>query len=187
MRNLFYTLLLLLCTSMSFAVPIVVSNQSPTLPPMLGAYITEYDVEAHLGILKDGGTCEDTFMLSYFITAGTSFVLLDGTSLYNGVCISQYIGLPTCDPFPLDHNGQRMGVTVLSPPLYTPLPWYLSPNGFYATTENSIDCHPNGEADIITPTSYEKLLIDTTVNPPVELLKISYIRFGNALATIDYE
>jgi len=33
-------------------------------------------------------------------------------------------------------------------------------------------------ADIITPTSYEKETID---------LKISYIRFGNALATINYE
>ena len=85
---------------------------------------------------------------------------------------------------PLDHNGQRMGVYNLTG--YT-IPWYLSPNGFYATTEHSIDCYPNEQADIITPTSYEKLLVDNTVSPPVELLKISYIRFGNALATINYE
>src|SRR5690606_2283822 len=182
MKKLFYTTLLLLSTYVGFAVPIVVSNQSPITPP--AGYITEYDVEAHLGILKDGGICNDTFMLSYYIPAGMSFTLLDGSSLYNGTCISQYIGSTTCDPFPLDHNGQRMGVYNLTG--YT-IPWYLSPNGFYATTEHTIDCYPNEQADIITPTSYEKLLIDNTVNPPVELLKISYIRFGNALATINYE
>jgi len=173
MKKLFYTTLLLLSTYIGFAVPIVVSNQSPTTGT---GYMLEYDVEAHLGILKDEGVCEDTFMLSYNIPAGMSFTLLDGSSLYNGTCISQYIGSTTCDPFPLDHNGQRMGIHNVTGPT---LPWGLSPNGMYATTENTIDCHPNNQATIITSTSYER------DEPPY--YKISYIRFGNALATINYE
>lgn len=173
MKKLFYTILLLLSTYVSFAVPIVVSNQSPTVGT---GYMLEYDVEAHLGILKDGGVCEDTFMLSYNIPAGMSFTLLDGSSLYNGTCISQYIGSTTCDPFPLDHNGQRMGIYNVAGPT---LPLGLSPNGMYATTENTIDCHPNNQATIITPTSYER--------DEAGYYKISYIRFGNALATINYE
>src|SRR5690606_2351209 len=171
MKKLFYTTLLLLSTYIGFAVPIVVSNQSP-----VSAFPLEYDVEAHLGILKDGGICNDTFVLSYYIPAGMSFTLLDGSSLYNGMCISQYIGSTTCDPFPLDHNGQRMGIDNVTGPT---LPWGLSPNGMYATTENTINCHPNNQATIITSTSYER-------DEP-GYYKISYIRFGNALATINYE
>lgn len=168
MRNLFYTLLLLLSTSMSFAVPIVVSNQSPTVTiPQ-----TEYDVETYLGLLKDGGTCVDTEAFYYYIPAGLTFAILDGSTLYNGVCISEYLGSPTCDPFPLDHNGQRFGIHFVSGSLTEPF------EPLFATTEHTIDCHPNMGADIITPTSYEKTTAD---------LKITYMRFGNALATIDYE
>src|SRR5690606_38579067 len=173
MKKLFYTTLLLLSTYIGFAVPIVVSNQSPTTGT---GYMLEYDVEAHLGILKDEGGCEDTFMLSYNIPAGMSFTLLEWSPLYNGSCISQNIGSTTCDPFPLDHNGQRMEIHHVTGPT---LPWGLSPNGMYATTENTIDCHPNNQATIITSTSYER-------DEP-GYYKISYIRFGNALATINYE
>src|SRR5690554_6302219 len=168
MRNLFYTLLLLLSTSMSFAVPIVVSNQSPTVTiPQ-----TEYDVETYLGLLKDGGTCVDTEAFYYYTPAGLTFAILDGSTLYNGVCISEYLGSPTCEPFPLDQNGQRFGI----PFEYGSLPEPFEP--LFAATEHTIDCHPNMGADIITPTSYEKTTAD---------LKITYMRFGNALATIDYE
>lgn len=167
MRNLFYTLLLLLSTSMSFAVPIVVSNQSPASPtPII------YDVETYLGLLKDGGTCVDTEAFYYYIPAGLTFAILDGSTLYNGVCISEYLGSPTCDPFPLDHNGQRFGIHFVSGSLTEPF------EPLFATTEHTIDCHPNMGADIITPTSYEKTTAD---------LKITYMRFGNALATLDYE
>src|SRR5690606_23654498 len=174
MKKLFYTTLLLLSTYIGFAVPIVVSNQSP-----VSAFPLEYDVETYLGILKDGGTCMDTGAFFYYIPAGMTITILDGTTVWtspwNGTsgCISQYLGSPTCDPISLDHNGQRFGihitndVDIIEP--FEPL---------FATTEHTIDCHPNMGADIITPTSYEKTTAD---------LKITYIRFGNALATINYE
>lgn len=179
MKKLFYTTLLLLSTYVGFAVPIVVSNQSPTTG---AGYMLEYDVEAYLGLLKDGGVCSDTGAFFYNLPAGMTITILDGTTVWtspwNGTsgCISQYLGSSTCDPFPLDHNGQRMGIYNVTG---ATLPWGLSPNGMYATTENTIDCHPNNQATTITPTSYER-------DEP-GYYKISYIRFGNALATINYE
>ena len=184
MKKVVITALFSLTAYTGFAVPIVVSNQSPT-----NTYPqTVYNVETFLGILKDGGTCSDTRTVFYNLPAGMSITMIDGTTIWNNPwngttsCISELLGSATCDAIPLDHDGQRMAVNFTNG--YT-LPAGSYVNGIYATTQNTFSCHPNMEATTITSFSYEKILYDPVL--ATNVLKISYMRFGNALATINYE
>ncbi len=184
MKKGLITTLLSLTAYVGFAVPIVVSNQSPT-----NTYPqTVYNVETYLGILKDGATCMDTGGLFYSLPAGMSLTIIDGSTLWtspwNGAttCIAELLGASTCDPIPLDHNGQRLAVNFTNGYILPAGTWI---NGVYATTQNTISCHPNMEATTITASSYERIFFDPVLSANV--LKISYMRFGNALATINYE
>lgn len=168
------------CLQLS-AVPIIVNNETSISPSQY-----QYDINTYLGILEDGNPCGATVGLYYHIPlSNPNLVLLDGTTVWgspwnstNG-CISEYLGYSNCLPVALDHNGQRVGYSNFLNNDGSPATWNDTnlEAGMLATTEDTIGCHPNMLAQVITSTSY------LFITPYQE---IKYERFGNALATITY-
>ena len=192
MKKIFLTIAFTFCgLSQLLAVPIVINNESAgTLKN------NKYDVNTYLGILKDGNPCSQTKAFYYNIPlSNPNLVLIDGTTVWtspwNGTfgCISEYLGAGSCEPTPLDHNGQRVGYSNYTNNNGNPLPINLLSthlqSGFITTNQNSIDCH--GTTFVLQNATQNLTIGNNSYFYDSEFQQINYQRFGNTIAILSYQ
>lgn len=189
-----FAVILLISSNICHAVPLLINNNSDnnTLPGM-------YTVHAYLGFLEDGKTCNEDWILPFIFEPGASLCIDDGSFVFQSPfnnfhdCLSNFLGYSHCEPIDLDWDGQRFTMESMLDFQNDSIPNNAYPIGLIGLSTGGIECNPSSFLGnysylsyVETANSYE-LRVAMPSNPSLSICKITYNRYGNLLATLNYE
>ncbi|HLS31035.1 MAG TPA: hypothetical protein VK021_09270 [Flavobacteriaceae bacterium] len=174
------------------AVPLTITNNSYTSPP-----IGEYEVYTFLGFVEDDNLCDDYWSqaLPFIFEPYSVLQINNGSFLYsfngtNSECISSFIGYNNCEPVELDWLGQRFyDFKPLLDSNNAIVDYEDYPRGTLGLSTGGVGCtssYVSGIVELLVdgPNYYILQMVDPQQN---NILDIRYNRYGNALATLNYE